>query len=357
MAKTVADKVKVASQIEAMCCGEFGLPRGRLIFDVLTFTLATGQPEYIDAGINTIEGIRAVKAALPGVLTVLGVSNISFGLNPAARAVINSVFLYHCVEAGLDLAIVNPKDITPYALIMQDERAIAEDLIFNRHPEALQRVLERSEGVTVESAAGSADDDDSHLPVTERIHRRILHRKKDGIEALLDEALKTQSPVELLNGCLLGAMKDVGDKFGAGELILPFVLQSAEVMKKAVSHVERFLEKNDSYTKGVVVLATVFGDVHDIGKNLVNTILSNNGYTVHDLGKQVPLHTIIEKHVELKADAIGVSALLVSTSKQMPLCLQYLHRDGHRYPVIVGVAAINRAYVQRIGFVEPDTYY
>jgi 5-methyltetrahydrofolate--homocysteine methyltransferase len=356
MAKTVEDKVLVARQIEAMCCGEFGLPRGRLIFDVLTFTLATGQPEYLDAGINTIEGIRAVKAALPGVLTVLGVSNISFGLNPAARAVINSVFLYHCVEAGLDLAIVNPKDITPYALIMQDERALVEDLIFNRNPEALQRVIARYEGVSAASTA-AVDDDDSHLPVNERIHRRILHRKKEGIEALLDEALKTQTPVEVLNGVLLGAMKDVGDKFGAGELILPFVLQSAEVMKKAVSHVEQFLEKNDSYTKGVVVLATVFGDVHDIGKNLVHTILSNNGYTVHDLGKQVPVHSIIEKAVAVNADAIGLSALLVSTSKQMPLCLQDLHRDGHRYPVIVGGAAINRAYVQRIGFVEPETYY
>jgi 5-methyltetrahydrofolate--homocysteine methyltransferase len=322
MAKTVDDKVLVARQIESMCCGEFGLPRGRLIFDVLTFTLATGQPEYLDAGVNTIEGIRAVKAALPGVLTVLGVSNISFGLNPAARAVINSVFLYHCVEAGLDLAIVNPKDITPYALIMQDERTLVEDLIFNRNPEALQRVIARYEGVSAASTA-AVDDDDSHLPVNERIHRRILHRKKEGIEALLDEALKTQSPVEVLNGVLLGAMKDVGDKFGAGELILPFVLQSAEVMKKAVSHVEQFLEKNDSYTKGVVVLATVFGDVHDIGKNLVHTILSNNGYTVHDLGKQVPVHSIIEKAIAVNADAIGLSALLVSTSKQTPL-------SGHR---------------------------
>jgi 5-methyltetrahydrofolate--homocysteine methyltransferase len=358
MAKTVDAKVEVASAIEALCCGEFGLPRGRLIFDVLTFTLATGEAEYIDAGRNTIDGIRAVKAALPGVLTVLGVSNISFGLNPAARAVINSVFLYHCVEAGLDLAIVNPKDITPYALIMSDEREAAEDLIFNRRPDALARVIARYEGVvSANGAAAAREEDDSALPVNERIHRRILHRKKEGIEALLDEALKTQTPVELLNGCLLGAMKDVGDKFGAGELILPFVLQSAEVMKKAVAYLERFLEKSDAYTKGVVVLATVFGDVHDIGKNLVHTILSNNGYTVHDLGKQVPLNSIIEKAVEVKADAIGLSALLVSTSKQMPLCLQELHRADLRYPVIVGGAAINRAYVQRIGFVDGETYY
>ncbi len=358
MAKTVAQKVAVAQQIEELCCGEYGLPRGRLIFDVLTFTLATGEAEFLDAGVNTIEGIRAVKAALPGVLTVLGVSNISFGLNPAARAVVNSVFLYHCVAAGLDLAIVNPKDITPYALILPDERELAEDLIFNRRADALARVIARYEGATrVASASAAAEEDDSALHVNERIHRRILHRKKEGIEALLDEALRTQTPVELLNGCLLAAMKDVGDKFGAGELILPFVLQSAEVMKKAVAHLEQFLEKDDARSKGVVVLATVFGDVHDIGKNLVHTILANNGYTVHDLGKQVPLHTIIEKAVEVKADAIGLSALLVSTSKQMPLCLQELHRAGLRYPVLVGGAAINRAYVARIGFVDGDTYY
>ena len=359
MAKTVAAKVEVARRIEAICCGEYGLPRGRLIFDVLTFTLATGEAEFIDAGVNTIEGIRAVKAALPGVLTVLGVSNISFGLNAAARAVVNSVFLYHCVEAGLDLAIVNPKDITPYALMMPDERSLAEDLIFNRRPDALARIIERYAGVRAASSdgAGAAEEDDSALPVNERIHRRILFRRKEGIEALLDEALKTQTPVELLNGCLLGAMKDVGDKFGAGELILPFVLQSAEVMKKAVAYLERFLEKDDARTKGVVVLATVFGDVHDIGKNLVHTILSNNGYTVHDLGKQVPLHAIIEKATEVKADAIGLSALLVSTSKQMPLCVQELDREGLRYPVICGGAAINRAYVSRIGFVEEDRYY
>jgi 5-methyltetrahydrofolate--homocysteine methyltransferase len=359
MAKTPAAKVTVAQAIEAICCGEYGLPRGRLIFDVLTFTLATGEAEYADAGVNTIEGIRAVKEALPGVLTVLGVSNISFGLTAAARAAVNSVFLYHCVAAGLDLAIVNPADITPYALIMPDERELAEDLIFNRRPDALARVIARFEGASASAAAASASaaEDDSGLPVNERIHRRILHRKKEGIEALLDEALLTQTPVDLLNGCLLGAMKDVGDKFGAGELILPFVLQSAEVMKKAVAYLERFLEKSESYTKGVIVLATVFGDVHDIGKNLVHTILSNNGYTVYDLGKQVPVHAIVEKAVEVKADAIGLSALLVSTSKQMPLCLQELDRSGLGFPVVVGGAAINRAYVQRIGFVEGERYY
>src|SRR6185437_13332113 len=182
-------------------------------------------------------------------------------------------------------------------------------------------------------------------------------RKKDNIEALIDETLTRHSPVEVLNGVLLPAMKDVGDRFGAGELILPFVLQSAEVMKRSVAHLEHFLERKEGYTKGKVVVATVFGDVHDIGKNLVCTILSNNGYTVYDLGKQVPINQIIDKAVEVGADAIGLSALLVSTSKQMPLCVQELHRRGLDIPVLVGGAAINPRFGHRISFVEDETPY
>src|SRR5437764_6816074 len=191
------------------------------------------------------------------------------------------------------------------------------------------------------------------MTVEQKIHYQILHRKKEGIEALLDEGLQTHSAVEILNDVLLPAMKDVGDKFGAGELILPFVLQSAEVMKKAVAHLEQFLEKREGYTKGRVVLATVFGDVHDIGKSLVNTILTNNGYTVYDLGKQVPLNVIIDKAVEVNATAIGLSALLVSTSKQMPLCVQELDKRQLEIPVLIGGAAINRAFGRRAA-VLPD---
>src|SRR5580704_4616214 len=360
MAKTAARKVEVARRIYEIAVGEYGIPPGALIFDDLTFTLATGEAEFRDSALETIEGIRGIKRELPGVLTSLGISNVSFGLKPEARAALNSVFLHHCVEAGLDCALVHPKEITPYFEVDAGVRELCDDLVFNRRADALTRLIEHFEAATqdgssADAAQAEAAADDA--PIEERIHQAILRRRKDGIEAKIDEALQGRTPVEVLNEILLPAMKDVGDRFGRGELILPFVLQSAEVMKKAVAHLEQFLERRAGTTKGTVVLATVFGDVHDIGKNLVHTILANNGYTVHDLGKQVPLQTIIEKATEVKADAIGLSALLVSTSKQMPLCLQELHRAGLRYPVIVGGAAINKAYVARIGFVEPETYY
>ena len=363
MAKTAARKLEVAKVIYDIVVGEYGIPAGALIFDDLTFTLATGDQEFAASAIETLDGIRLIKRELPGVLTSLGVSNVSFGLKPAARAVLNSTFLHHCVEAGLDLALVHPKEITPYAEIDAEMRKLCDDLIFNTHPDALQHLIERFENVTVESAA-SAIDEDLDRPIEERIHLAILRRRKDGIEAKIDEALLGRSPVAVLNEILLPAMKDVGDKFGAGELILPFVLQSAEVMKRAVAHLEQFLERKEGTTKGTVVLATVFGDVHDIGKNLVNTILTNNGYTVHDLGKQVPMNVILEKAVEVGADAIGLSALLVSTSKQMPICVTEQDARGLLFPVIVGGAAINRDFGRRISlldegarFFEPGLFY
>jgi len=308
---------------------------------------------------ETIEGIRLIKRELPGVLTSLGVSNVSFGLSPDARAVLNSVFLHHCVAAGLDAAIVNPAHIRPYAEVDAAERALADDLVFNRRPDALQRFIEHFSGTGAESraTAGPAVDPTAGMTADQRIHWMVVHRKKEGIEDQLDAAGVREQPVRVLNEVLLPAMKEVGDKFGAGELILPFVLQSAEVMKRAVKHLELFLEKKDGYTKGKVVLATVYGDVHDIGKSLVNTILSNNGYTVYDLGKQVPVNTIIAKADEVQADAIGLSALLVSTSKQMPLCVQELDRRGLTYPVLIGGAAINRRFGRRTLFVEGERPY
>ena len=292
------------------------------------------------------------------MLTVLGVSNVSFGLSAQARPVLNSVFLYHCVEAGLDAAIINPAHVMPYAEIDATARRLAEDLIFNRSPEALTNFIAHFDaGAAPQSEAGQAVDPFAGLAPAERIQAQILHRRKEGIEEQIDLALEDRDPVSVLNEILLPAMKDVGDRFGAGELILPFVLQSAEVMKRAVAHLEQFLEKKEGYTKGKVVLATVFGDVHDIGKNLVNTILSNNGYTVFDLGKQVPLSTIIDKAQEVRADAIGLSALLVSTSKQMPLCLKELDSRGLEYPVVIGGAAINRGFGRRILYVDEDRVY
>ncbi|WP_119072296.1 methionine synthase [Aggregatilinea lenta] len=352
MAKTATRKVEIARRIHDIAVNEYGLAPEDLIFDALTFTLATGDPEMAGSAVETMDGIKRIKAELPGVLTSLGVSNVSFGLGPAARAVLNSVFLTHCVEAGLDMAIVNPAHITPYAEIPDDQRLLADALIFNTHPDALTDYIQYFEQHDVAVGGAEQADPTEDMTAEEALHWQIVHRKKEGVEALIDDALTRQDAVTVLNTVLLPAMKEVGDKFGAGELILPFVLQSAEVMKKAVAYLENFLERKEGSTKGVVVLATVYGDVHDIGKNLVRTILSNNGYTVHDLGKQVPANTIIQAAVDHNADAIGLSALLVSTSKQMPLIVNELARRGLSYPVLIGGAAINRAFGRRILFLE-----
>ena len=357
MAKTRERKLEVARAIYDIVVGEYGLLPGDLIYDALTFTLATGDAEWIDSAHETIEGIRLIKRELPGVFTILGVSNVSFGLDADARQVLNSVFLHHCVEAGLDAAIVNPAHIRPYAELSTEERALADDLVFNRRPDALQRFIDGFSTKEQKDARAEKEDPTVGMTPEQKIHWMVLHRKKDGVEDALDAAGVRETPVRVLNEVLLPAMKEVGDKFGAGELILPFVLQSAEVMKKAVKHLEQFLEKAEGYTKGKVVVATVYGDVHDIGKSLVNTILSNNGYTVFDLGKQVPVNTIIEKALEVGADAIGLSALLVSTSKQMPLCVQELDKRGIQIPVLIGGAAINRRFGRRAMFVEGERAY
>ncbi len=357
MAQTAERKAEIARRTVAVAA-EYGLGPESLVFDALTFTLATGGEEYRRSAVETIEGIRRIKAENPGVLTTLGVSNVSFGLAKSAREVVNSVFLFHAVKAGLDLAIVNPKDILPYPTISEEERALGEDLVFDRRPDALARLISHfGEKGAPEKAAVDPLAALAGKPAEERIHQQILHRRPEGIEALIDEALTRHAPVEVLNEVLLPAMKDVGDRFGAGELILPFVLQSAEVMKKAVAHLEKFLERKEGVTKGNVVLATVYGDVHDIGKNLVKTILSNNGFTVHDLGKQVPVTTILEKAVEVGADAVGLSALLVSTSKQMPFCVEELHRRNLAFPVIIGGAAINRRFGYKTHFAQDGTPY
>jgi 5-methyltetrahydrofolate--homocysteine methyltransferase len=371
MAKTAQRKFDIAKRIHAIVTQEYGLEAESLIFDDLTFTLATGDAEFRHSGVETIEGIRRIKEGLPGVLTSLGVSNVSFGLSMPARAVLNSVFLHHCIEAGLDMAIVNPAHITPYAEIDQEQRLLADDLIFDRREDALARYIAHFDNVTIDEE--SAVDPTAGMEPDQAIHWKILHRKREGIEEWIDRAVLERSTalltaagapedvaasatnaagVWVLNNVLLPAMKEVGDKFGAGELILPFVLQSAEVMKRAVARLETYLDKIEGQTKGKVVLATVFGDVHDIGKSLVNTILTNNGYTVYDLGKQVPVNTIIEKAIEVGADAIGLSALLVSTSKQMPLCVKELHARGLRHPVLIGGAAINPSFGRMASFVD-----
>ena len=363
MAKTADRKLEIAKRIYEIAVHQHGLRPGDLVFDTLTFTLATGEPEYANAAVATIEGIKRIKAELPGVFTSLGVSNVSFGLSRQARPVLNSIFLYHCVQAGLDMAIVNPAQITPYADIPENERELAEDLIFNQRSDALQRYIAYFDNIDTK-ATEEIIDPTKNLTAEERLHWRILHRHKDGVEADIDEIIERkaypsdhESAIYILNQVLLPAMKEVGDRFGVGELILPFVLQSAEVMKKSVVHLETYLEIQEGVSKGSIVLATVYGDVHDIGKNLVKTILSNNGFAVVDLGKQIPAETIITTAVENKVDAIGLSALLVNTSKQMPLIINELQRRNLRIPVLVGGAAINPRFGKRILFTEQNIPY
>ncbi len=525
MAKTAERKLEVAKRLHDIAVNEHGLKSEDLVFDDLTFTLATGEAEYIDSAKDTIEGIKLIKKELPGVFTSLGVSNVSFGLSKAARPVINSVFLYYCVQAGLDMAIINPAHTPPFGEIPAEERELAEDLIFNRRPDALQRVIEYFEGREA-TAVDTSIDPTEGMSLAERLHWRIVLRQpghvgesasvEDDVVEIVEGALlpsplgrrvrdEGDSPTKLpmsedfkarvrelrkeqtdpeklmwsllrnraldgakfrrqhphkgyildfychdaklaieldgsghlkdsqmrhdekrtkileeegikvlrfwnsdvsndtetvlgeiwaalderggfphpnplpggegtpdasekfdslhdsaiyqLNNVLLPAMKEVGDKFGAGELILPFVLQSAEVMKKAVARLEQYLEQEEGASKGKVVLATVYGDVHDIGKNLVKTILTNNGFEVVDLGKQVPADTIINTAIKENADAIGLSALLVSTSKQMPLIVNELHRRGQNIPVMLGGAAINRRFGLRINKTDDGVEY
>lgn len=366
MAKTAHQKLAIARRIYEIAHQEYGLHPWDLVFDVLTFTLATGEEEYRDSARQTLQGIQRIKQHLPGVFTSLGVSNVSFGLKPAARHILNSVFLYHAVQAGLDMAIVNPATVTPYAEIAPLDRQLAEDLIFNKHPQALQQLIDRFEEVQSTTNGAQLERETVLAAMTpqERLRWRILHRQKEDLEKDIDLILK-QAPsterhaaaVSLLNTVLLPAMKEVGDRFGQGELILPFVLQSAEVMKRCVTHLETWLEKQTGIAKGKIVLATVYGDVHDIGKNLVKTILSNNGYEVIDLGKQVPVETIVSQAQALQADAIGLSALLVSTSQQMPLVVNELQRRGLHIPLLIGGAAINPAFSQRIQRTEDGSPY
>jgi 5-methyltetrahydrofolate--homocysteine methyltransferase len=386
MAKTPQQKVDTAELLYETG-KKYGLKIEQFIFDVLTFTLATGEDEFLDAGKNTLEGIRLVKEKFPDCYTTLGLSNISFGLAPYARKILNSIFLYHAVKTGLDTAIVNAKEIVPYGEIDEKEKKLAEDLIFNTHPNALSDLITYFENVGTKSGTASKKVDvDLSWPAGKRAHFRIVNRLKDGIQndvvSAIAEKLEQndvvkdtdgilsldlpkevthESAIRTLNEDLLPAMKEVGDKFGSGELILPFVLKSAECMKASVVELEKYLVKEEGTSKGVLVLGTVYGDVHDIGKNLVKTIFQNNGYTVHDLGKQVPLQKFLDKIDETKPDAIGLSALLVSTSKQMKFFVEYARKNNMNIPILCGGAAINTNYINRIakedGIYEPGVFY
>jgi len=348
-ARTADWKVRAAKAIHDLAVDRYGLEPGDLLFDALALPLSTGMEEGRRDGIETIEGIRRIKSELPGVHTILGLSNVSFGLTPAARHVLNSVFLHECVEAGLDAAIVHAARIMPLAKIPERQLEVCLDLIYDRRTEGydpLQELLGLFEGV---SSATLVKEDRSGWAVEDRLKQRIIDGDRDGLTDDLDLALTTSPALAIVNDMLLEGMKVVGDLFGAGQMQLPFVLQSAEAMKSAVAYLEPHMEKSDQGGKGRIVLATVKGDVHDIGKNLVDIILTNNGYEVHNLGIKVALAEMLAKAEEVRADAIGMSGLLVKSTLIMRENLEELNRRGIAgdVPVILGGAALTRRYVER----------
>jgi|HigsolmetaAR201D_1030396.scaffolds.fasta_scaffold06574_2 5-methyltetrahydrofolate--homocysteine methyltransferase len=349
-ARDVEWKMEVAHRIHDIATERYGLRAEDLIFDPLTFPLSTGDEDLRKDAIHTIEAIRRIKAEIPGALTVLGVSNVSFGLRPAARHALNSVFLHECVDAGLDAAIVHAGKIVPLNRLPEDQREVCLDLVWDRRTgsyDPLQRLLEVFADV---NTVASSKPDRSNMSVQERLHHRIIEGDRDGLTDDLDEALAAgHSALEIINDILLGGMKVVGELFGSGQMQLPFVLQSAETMKAAVAYLEPHMERvGDSTAKGKLVLATVKGDVHDIGKNLVDIICTNNGYEVHNLGIKVPISDMIAKAKEVNADAIGMSGLLVKSTLIMRENLEELNALGlSDIPVLLGGAALTRRYVER----------
>ncbi|MER6026747.1 methionine synthase [Streptomyces sp. NPDC001851] len=351
-ARTPEKKVEIAERLIADLTGNWGIREEDILIDTLTFTICTGQEESRKDGIATIEAIRELKRRHPAVQTTLGLSNISFGLNPAARILLNSVFLDECVKAGLDSAIVHASKILPIARFTEEEVQTALDLIHDRRSEGydpLQKLMQLFEGATAKSLKAGKAEELAALPLEERLKRRIIDGERNGLEADLDLALAERPALDIVNETLLDGMKVVGDLFGSGQMQLPFVLQSAEVMKAAVAHLEPHMEKSDAEGKGTIVLATVRGDVHDIGKNLVDIILSNNGYNVVNLGIKQPVSAILEAAEEHRADVIGMSGLLVKSTVIMKENLEELNQRGlaARFPVILGGAALTRAYVEQ----------
>ncbi|MFF2643764.1 methionine synthase [Streptomyces niveus] len=355
-ARTPEHKVAIAERLIADLTGNWGVHESDILIDTLTFTICTGQEESRKDGIATIEAIRELKKRHPDVQTTLGLSNISFGLNPAARIVLNSVFLDECVKAGLDSAIVHASKILPIARLDEEQVEVALDLIYDRRAEGydpLQKLMQLFEGVNTKSMKDGRAEELLALPLNERLERRIIDGEKNGLEDDLTAALAERPALEIVNDTLLNGMKVVGELFGSGQMQLPFVLQSAEVMKTAVAFLEPHMEKvadgEDAVGKGTIVLATVRGDVHDIGKNLVDIILSNNGYTVVNLGIKQPVSAILEAAEEHRADVIGMSGLLVKSTVIMKENLQELNQRkmAADFPVILGGAALTRAYVEQ----------
>jgi 5-methyltetrahydrofolate--homocysteine methyltransferase len=335
-------KLQIAERSYKLLTEKYGVEPEDIIFDPLVFPVGTGDRNYIGSGVETIEGIALIKKALPRCKTILGISNVSFGLPEAGREVLNSVMLYHCVQAGLDLAIVNSEKLERYPSIPEAERRLAEDLIWWRGEDPIAAFAAHFR----EKKGRVAKEDRKDLPLDERLARYVLEGSKEGLFEDLDEALKTRGPLEIINGPLMKGMDEVGRLFNANQMIVAEVLQSAEAMKAAVAHLEPHMEKAESATKGRIVLATVKGDVHDIGKNLVDIILTNNGYKVINLGIKVPPDELIKAFREHAPDAIGLSGLLVKSAQMMVVTVQDLKQAGIECPVLVGGAALSNRFTR-----------
>lgn len=346
MAMTANEKIRIAKAIHAIAVEECGLRSQDLLFDCLTFTVGSGDDTLRDAAIQTIEGIRLIKSELPGCLTVLGLSNISFGLAPQARRILNSVFLHEAVNAGLDAAIVDAAKILPLARISEEDREICLDLLSNRKREGekdpLMRFIDHFSGKT---ATTGEEEQGSVRTVEEQLFAKVMDGDKDGLEDLLAILRQRFKPIDIINQILVPAMRHVGELFGKGEILLPFVLQSAEVMKASVSLLEPFMERSDGDSATKILLATVQGDVHDIGKNLVDIILSNNGYKVYNIGIKMPVETIIEKAKEYNVDMIGLSGLLVKSALVMQDSMPQYREAGLQVPILLGGAALTPKFV------------
>ncbi|MBT5659239.1 MAG: dihydropteroate synthase, partial [Rhodospirillaceae bacterium] len=344
MAKDTESKVALARRLFEFACTKHGLPPSDLLFDPLTFTICTGNEDDRKLGLATLDAIEQISKEMPDCQIILGLSNISFGINPAARHVLNSVFLDHALKRGMTGAILHSSRIMPLHKIPEEEVKVAEDLIYDRRREGydpLHEFLKLFEGRSAEKKEKKARSE----KVEERLQQRIIDGDKQGLEADLDEAMKTYKPLEIVNQFLLGGMKVVGELFGSGQMQLPFVLQSAETMKASVTHLEPHMERIEGQEKGIMVLATVRGDVHDIGKNLVDIILSNNGYKVINLGIKQPIEHIMAAVREHNADVVGMSGLLVKSTVIMRQNLEEMTREKFDVPVILGGAALNRKYV------------
>ena len=335
-------KLEVAVRSAKLLTEKYGVPIGDIIFDPLVFPVGTGDENYVGSGAETIEGVRLIKEALPGAKTVLGISNVSFGLPSAGREVLNSVFLYHCVQAGLDMAIVNSEGMERYASIPDDERKLAEDLIWYRGEDPVAAFADHFR----EKAPKATSEERLNLPLDERLALAIIEGSKEGLAEDLDEALTGRSPLEIINGPLMDGMAEVGRQFNSNQLIVAEVLQSAESMKFSVSHLEPHMEQSETAVKGKIVLATVKGDVHDIGKNLVEIIMGNNGYKIINLGIKVPPQDLIEAYREHQPDMIGLSGLLVKSATMMVETAQDFRQAGISCPVLVGGAALSNRFTR-----------